>query len=176
MDDSEKTVMGSYTGRLDRFMTALLGPSHGFVRVCTIDNGGTYSRQHSHSTKDEYYVVLEGSGHLRFNNHIASIGKGNLLPKPIGPDAYSQLLADSAETLRILDIEITHETCKEEKDVTYSLDHKEIYLHVPRWENIIQSNSIANVTDSADHYSEGYERLPDGNWKPESVPGMKERC
>lgn len=175
MDASEKVFSVEEQGCFTRYTGAILGPGRGFTSIYVIPVGGSYSRMHSHSAVDELYVVLEGSGHLRFNGHSVEIGKGTIISKPIGPDASSQLLADTGEELRILDIEIWPDPMRESKDLVLYPDHKEILLKGKGWSNMIQSDNVTDANDMGVHYSEGYERQKDGGWKKKSVPGFKNR-
>ena len=175
MDHSEKAFSGEDQGCFTRYIGAVLGPGRGFTSTYVIPAGGSYSRLHSHSAVDELYVVLEGSGHLRFNGHLVEIVKGTIISKPIGPDAYSQLLADKGERLKVLDIEIWPDPRRESKDLILYPDHKEILLRGTGWGSMIQSDNVNDLNDIDRHYTEGYERQKDGGWKKKSVPGFNDR-
>ncbi len=175
MDASESVFSGEDQGCYTRFIGAVLGPGRGFTSTYEIPDGRSYSRLHSHSAVDELYVVMEGSGHLRFNGHLVEIKKGTVISKPTGPDASSQILADMGEKLKILDIEIWADPRRESKDLIIYPDHKEILLRGTGWGNMIQTDNVADLSDMDQHYSEGYERQKDGGWKKKSVPGFKDR-
>lgn len=175
MDASEKVFSGDDQGCFTRYTGAVLGPGRGFTSTYAIPIGGAYSRLHSHSSVDELYVVLEGTGHLRFNGHSVEIQKGSIISKPVGPDASSQILADMGEKLKILDIEIWPDHRKESKDLIIYPDHKEVLLSGTGWSNVIQTDNVEDANDLDKHYKEGYERQKDGGWEKKSVPGSSER-
>jgi len=51
----------------------LLGPGRTAFRIEVIENGESSARLHSHSDVDEYYLILEGSGTLRFNDKDVTV-------------------------------------------------------------------------------------------------------
>lgn len=69
LDRSGRSLVRKNPDNYQRFLMPLLGPGRAFFRVRVIDNGESAARFHSHSHVDEFYLILEGSGTLRYNNN-----------------------------------------------------------------------------------------------------------
>ncbi len=177
--DSDDAALKRFTGEDDegyvKFITPLLGETKTFMRVYEIRPGGTYARMHSHTAREESYLVLRGKGKVRFGAATVDIREGDIISKPLGPDVPSQLLADASESLRILDIEVWPDSTKRSKDVVHYPDHKELDLFGPGWNFMIPDSDIFPFKDAMENYSRGYERKADGTWEPKDVPGFKRR-
>ncbi len=156
-----------------RFFMPLLGPGRAFFRVEVIDNGESAARYHSHSNVDEYYLILEGSGTLRFNDKEVVVEGGDLIGKPAGPDDVSQLIADRGEPLRILDMEIWHDRPYSSKDLVFNPDFNEIIMRGPGWGALFPAEAVMTSKDFREHYDEGYRRNRDGGWVPSKLRGHK---
>jgi len=156
-----------------RFFMPLLGPGRAFFRVEVIDNGESAARYHSHSNVDEYYLILEGSGTLRFNDKEVVVEGGDLIGKPAGPDDVSQLIADRGEPLRILDMEIWHDRPYSSKDLVFNPDFNEIIMRGPGWGALFPAEAVMTSEDFREHYDEGYRRNRDGGWVPSKLRGHK---
>src|SRR5216117_4299341 len=64
-----RTIVGRKDDdKYQRFFMPLLGPGRAFFRVEEISNGQSAARYHSHSEVDEYYLILDGSGTLRYHD------------------------------------------------------------------------------------------------------------
>src|SRR5216117_3426356 len=94
LDRAERSLVGKDDDKYQRFFMPLLGPGRAFFRVEEISNGQSAARYHSHSEVDEYYLILDGSGTLRYHDKDVPVRRGDLIAKPTGPDATSQLIAD----------------------------------------------------------------------------------
>jgi uncharacterized cupin superfamily protein len=149
----------------------VLGPGRAFFSVQMIARGASTARLHSHSALDEYYLILEGRGTLRFNGKEVEVKQGDLIGKPAGPDAATQLIADRGETLRILDMEVWHQRAHFSKDVISDPDFNEIILRGRGWDAVIPADSLMPSDDSGNHYDEGYKRTKDGGWVPSKLRG-----
>ena len=156
-----------------RFLMPLLGPGRAFFRVEQLQNGESTARYHSHSSVDEYYLVLAGSGTLRYNGKEVSVKHGDLVSKPTGPDAVSQLIADRGEPLRILDMEIWHDRPDNSKDLIFNPDFNEIFMRGPGWGALLPAEALIPPKDFGEHYDEGYKRTRDGDWVPSRNRGHK---
>lgn len=156
-------------------LSPLLGSGRTNIRTYTIPVGGTFARFHSHTAREELYLVLKGKGSVRIADHKASIQEGDLVSKPTGPDIPTQLLADKGEILRILDIEVWPDAEKNSKDLVHYADHRELDLFGEGWNFMIPSDNIASEEDSMANYDAGYVRHSDGTWEPKDVPGFKKR-
>jgi len=137
-----------------------------------IENGESSARLHSHSDVDEYYLILEGSGTLRFNDKDVTVKRGDLIGKPTGPDDASQLTADKGEALRILDMEVWHDRPDNTKDLIHNPDFNEIFMRGPGWV-LLSQQTPSQPSDFGKYYDEGYKRTKDGGWVPSKARGHK---
>lgn len=160
-------------GSKERNLMPTLGPGRAFYSLQTIAKGASTARFHSHSSLDEYYLVLEGKGTLRFNGHEVLIGPGDLVAKPAGPDASTHIIADRRQKLRILDMEIWHQRAHFPKDLMSDPDFNEIILRGQGWDAVVPTESLSPSDDSNAHYAEGYRRTRDGGWVPAKLRGHK---
>src|SRR5436190_1249770 len=122
---------------------------------------------------DEYYLILKGSGTLRYNDKDVVVKRGDLIAKPTGPDATSQLIADRGEPLRILDMEIWHDRPYSSKDLILNPDFNEIIMRGPGWGGLFPNEALMSSEDFRKHYDEGYRRMKDGGWIPSKARGHK---
>jgi uncharacterized cupin superfamily protein len=173
LDSSERSLAVRDEDSYQRFFMPLLGPGHAFFRVEVIKNGESAARFHSHSDIDEYYLILDGSGTLRYNDKDIVVKRGDLVAKPSGPDATSQLVADKGEALRILDMEVWHDRPYYSKDLIFNPDFNEIIMRGPGWGALFPVEALNNSDDFRKHYDEGYKRTKDGGWVPSKARGHK---
>jgi uncharacterized cupin superfamily protein len=124
---------------------------------------------HSHSAVDEYYLILEGRGTVRYNGRAIQVEKGDLIAKPTGPDAATHLLANRGERLRILDMEVWHErftgTGTTAKDVIYWPDFAEFQMRGPGWGALVPKDAMMSTADLERHWNDTYRRTKDGKRK-----------
>lgn len=173
MDGSERSLTRKREGYYTRFLMPLLGPGRTAFRVEVLENGESSARLHSHSDVDEYYLILEGSGTLRFNDKEIAVHRGDLIGKPTGPDDASQLLADRGEVLRILDMEVWHDQPDKTKDLVHNPDFNEIFMRGPGWGALVPAEALLLPSDFGKYYNEGYKRTKDGGWVPTKHRGHK---
>ena len=173
LDGSERSLARKTDDAYQRFFMPLLGPGRAFFRVEVISNGESAARYHSHSEVDELYLILDGSGTLRYNDKDMLVKRGDLISKPTGPDAISQLIADRGEPLRILDMEIWHDRPYSSKDLILNPDFNEIILRGPGWGGLFPAEALMTSEDFRKHYDEGYRRTKDGNWVSSKLRGHK---
>ena len=173
LDGAERRLVRKGEDSYQRFFMPLLGPGRAFFRVEVIKNGESAARFHSHSDVDEYYLILDGSGTLRYNGKELAVKKGDLVGKPTGPDATSQLIADKGGPLRILDMEVWHDRPYYSKDLLLNPDFNEIIMRGPGWGAIVPHESLMTSEDFRSHYDEGYKRAKDGGWAPAKHRGHK---
>ena len=173
LDGSERSLVRKDDQGYQRFFMPLLGPGRAFFRIEEISNGESAARYHSHSEVDEYYLILDGSGTLRYNDKDVIVRRGDLIAKPTGPDATSQLIADRGEPLRILDMEIWHDRPYSSKDLILNPDFNEILMRGPGWGGLFPKDALASSEDFRNHYDEGYRRTKDGGWIQLKIRGHK---
>lgn len=170
---AERSLSVKDGASIDRFFMPLLGPSRAFFRVEFIEAGESAARFHSHSEVDEYYLVLEGSGTARFNGKEFTVSRGDLVGKPTGPDATSQLIADKGVPIRILDMEVWHDRPYVSKDLVWNPDFNEIFMRGPGWSSLVPAEAFLPPDDFRKHYDDGYTRTKDGGWVPSKNRGHK---
>ena len=171
LEGAEHSLALKEEGYFERYFMPLLGPGRAFFRVEIIPKGESSARYHSHSTVDEYYLILEGSGTLRYNDKDVVVKRGDLIGKPTGPDATSQIIADRGETLRILDMEVWHDRPYFSKDLVLNPDFNEIMMRGPGWGALVPADALIASDDFRKHYDEGYKRTRDGGWVPSKNRG-----
>src|SRR5689334_10534873 len=142
LDGSERSLTRKRESYYTRFLMPLFGPGRTAFRVEVIENGESSARLHSHSEVDEYYLILEGSGTLRFNDKELTVKRGDLIGKPTGPDDASQLIADKGETLRILDMEVWHDRPDNSKDLIHTPDFNEIFMRGRGWGALVPAEAL----------------------------------
>ena len=158
-------------GSTERNLMPTLGPGRAFFSVQVIKEGESSARFHSHSALDEYYLILDGKGTLRFNGKEVGVRRGDLVGKPAGPDSSTHLIADKGEKLRVLDMEVWHQRAHFPKDVISDPDFAEIIMRGQGWEAVVPMDSLLPTEDSNMHYHEGYRRTKDGGWVPSKLRG-----
>ena len=174
LDAAERSLTSKKeTGSVDRFLMPLVGPGRAFFRVRVVEKGESAARFHSHSHVDEYYLILEGKGTLRYNGKETVVKSGDLIGKPAGPEAATQLVADLGERLRILDMEVWHERAQSSKDIIVNPDFKEMLLSGGGWAAVVPEESLISPEDFFHHYDEGYKRTKDGGWVPSKLRGHR---
>lgn len=174
LDEGERSLTAKKeTGSVDRFLMPLLGPGRAFFRVRVVEKDESAARFHSHSHVDEYYLILEGKGTLRYNGVETGVIAGDLIGKPAGPEAATQLIADRGERLRILDMEIWHGRAQSSKDVIVNPDFGEMLLSGQGWAALIPEEALITPEDFWRHYNEGYRRNRDGGWVPSKNRGHR---
>jgi uncharacterized cupin superfamily protein len=171
IDGAERSLSYKEESWLERYFMPLLGPGRAFFRVEIIPTGESAARFHSHSEVDEYYLILEGTGTLRYNDKETLVTKGDLIGKPTGPDATSQIIADKGEPLRILDMEVWHGRPYVSKDLVLNPDFNEIIMRGPGWGALFPADALMTSEDFRKHYDEGYKRTRDGGWVPSKARG-----
>lgn len=170
-----KNMTVDHHDAVTKFLMPALGSARAFMRTYTITKNSSYSRLHSHSAVEEHYIVLRGKGTLRYGGHKVALSDNDIVSKPVGPDNYSQFLADRGEEMTILDIEIWPDSTQNAKDTVLYPDHKEVFMRGQAWSAIIQSEQLMSAGDFQRNYEKGYEREADGSWKSKKIPGAGER-
>ena len=167
-------------GSTELNLMPLLGPGRAYFSVQVIEKGDRTARMHSHSALDEYYLILEGKGTLRYNGRAIEFEKGDLIGKPTGPDAATHLIADRGEKLRILDMEVWNErftgTSTTAKDVMFWPDHDELQMRGPGWAAVVPKDSLLSTKDLEQHFNDDYRRTKDGlRATPKTPSGRRPR-
>ncbi|MDE1837133.1 MAG: cupin domain-containing protein [Euryarchaeota archaeon] len=164
-----RALFGEFSdqGSKELNLMPILGPGRSFFSLQVIKKGDSSARMHSHTSVDEYYLILEGKGTLRFNGKKISVGPGDLISKPTGPDAATHLNADRGGPLRILDMEVWNDRYRGNgaptKDLIYWPDFDEAMLRGPGWEAGLPTRALFSTKDIEDHWSDAYRRAKDGH-------------
>ncbi len=175
LDEAEKAQQLIAENYSFRNLMPLLGPSRVFATVELLGPDQVSARLHSHSTIDEFYLILDGSATLRMNGKERVVKRGDFISKPAGPDLTSQILADQGTSVRILDIEDHPNADPRTKEVVHYPDHGEILLHGHRWSSIIPDGALMNTNEFDKNYEKGYYRKKYGSWEPKDIPGYERR-
>lgn len=175
LDESEKAQKLDGEAFSFRNLMPLLGPSRVFATVELLGEGQVSARLHSHSSVDEFYLILEGSATLRMNDKKRIVRRGDFISKPSGPDLASQFIADQGNPVRILDIEIHANPDPYTKEAVHYPDHGEILLHGHGWSSIIPDSTLMNTDQFDENYEKGYFLKKDGTWIPKDIPGYSRR-
>ena len=171
-----RQIAGNHHGAFHSLLSPILGSGRSNIRTYTIPEGETFARFHSHTAREELYIVLKGTGSARIGSHKLILHTGDLISKPTGPDLATQLLADQGVSMGILDIEIWPDMLKNSKDVVHYADHGEVDFFGEGWDMMVPSGSFLSASDSMNNYETGYRRNPDGTWVPSDVPGLRKRA
>jgi uncharacterized cupin superfamily protein len=141
----------------------------------TIAPGHATARLHSHSSVDEYYLVVAGRATLRFGAHDLPVGAGDLIGKPTGPDLSSHIMANLGQPITVLDMEVWPDARLDAKDVVHYPDFGELYFRGPGWWDVAPDRSLGSARDLRENYDRGYERGRGGDWTPKDIPGTPPR-
>lgn len=172
---SQLALTETDSGSRCSYLSPLTGFSHAFMRVYDIEPGHTYSRHHSHTAREEHYIVLSGRGRARIADREITINQGDVISKPSGPDLPTQILAADNAPVRVLDIEIWSDPSRNDKDVVVYPDHREICFFGGGWNGTVPLDALMDAGDTMKHYESGYVRKADGKWSPETIPGTEPR-
>ena len=174
LDSSQDALKEEDDSGTASFLSPLSGYSHAFMRTYTINPGHTYARHHSHTGREEHYLVLSGNGIARIADKEVKVREGDMVFKPTGPDLPTQFLSIDTP-LKILDMEIWNDPARNDKDVVAYPDHGELCLFGPGWFTTFPLTSMISAKDTMRNYETGYVRKADGTWGPAKVPGFGPR-
>lgn len=90
--------------------TALLGRAAGcekiYVNVDYVKPGAASAKYHSHTSQEEFFLILAGYGILRMDGEERTVGQGDAVAKPAGKGIAHQFVNTGSEVLQILDVGI----------------------------------------------------------------------
>ena len=88
-------------------MTQYLGKAAGsgrlYVNIDHVPPGAYSAKYHSHTRQEEFFLILDGQGLLRFDGQEYDVSKGDFIAKPAGRGIAHQFFNNGGETLVILD-------------------------------------------------------------------------
>ena len=130
----EQFVWQDHVGLITQSLGAAVGSQKIYVNIDRVPPGAFSTKYHSHSQQEEFFMILDGSGTLRFDGNEYPVKKGDFIAKPGAQNLAHQFYNSSAEVLVILDI-----GTKEPEDTCYYPDEG-VYLHKTNGERHIFSN------------------------------------
>ena len=75
-----------------------------YVNIDLIKPGGKSAKYHTHSTQEEFFLIMSGEGILRMDGEEILVKKGDVISKPAGKNIAHQFINNSLEILQILDV------------------------------------------------------------------------
>ncbi|WP_446899244.1 cupin domain-containing protein [Clostridium sp. LBM24168] len=127
-----------------KLKTVLLGDSIGcekfYVNIDYVKPGGESTKYHSHSQQEEFFLIMNGHGILRFNGEEILIKTGDVVSKPAGKNIAHQFINNSSEILQILDI-----GTREKDDIITYPDENVIFIK--------NKNLIFNISNDIKSWS-----------------------
>lgn len=110
-----------------KLKTILIGDAIGcekiYVNIDYVKPGAESVKYHSHSTQEEFFLIISGKGILRINGEEISIKSGDVISKPASKDIAHQFINNSLEILQILDI-----GTREKEDIITYPDENVVYM------------------------------------------------
>ena len=94
-------------------LSKMVGSQAIYVNLDTVPKGAYSTKYHSHSTQEEFFYVLAGSGILLLNGEESIVSQGDFLGKPAGQGIAHTFFNPNEEPLLILDCgnAVTEDTC-----------------------------------------------------------------
>ncbi|TCP52201.1 putative cupin superfamily protein [Tumebacillus sp. BK434] len=74
-----------------------------YVNIDYVQPGAKSTKYHSHTTQEEFFLILKGSGTLRILDEEHAVQQGDFIAKPAGKGIAHQFLNTGTEVLEILD-------------------------------------------------------------------------
>ena len=104
-----------------------LGSEKIYVNIDCVKPGAKSSKYHSHSLQEEFFIILSGSGMLRFNEEYFPVGPGDMISKTAGKMNTHQFINTGDDLLKILDV-----GTRERGDVAYYPDEDTVMFRDDR--------------------------------------------
>jgi uncharacterized cupin superfamily protein len=127
-----------------KMKTVLIGDALGcekiYVNLDYVKPGGVSTKYHSHSTQEEFFLILNGKGILRMDGEEIPIKPGDVISKPAGKDIAHQFINNSSEILQILDV-----GTREKDDVVTYPDENTIFIK--------NKNLVFNINDNIKNWT-----------------------
>lgn len=81
-----------------------IGTERFYVNVDYIKPGAFSTKYHAHDLQEEFFMVMAGSGILRFDGQETRVSPGDVVSKPAGKGLAHQFINDGGVILQIMDI------------------------------------------------------------------------
>lgn len=96
-------IAADCAGLTTRMLSAAAGSERLYVNIDSVEPGMRSTKYHSHTNQEEFFLILEGSGTLRYNNEEYPVSKGDFIAKPAGRNIAHTFQNSGSGTLVILD-------------------------------------------------------------------------
>ncbi|KHD36132.1 mannose-6-phosphate isomerase [Clostridium acetobutylicum] len=107
--------------------TELIGDAVGtekfYINIDYVKPGGESVKYHSHSSKEEFFMIIDGEGILRVNGREVKVREGDVISFPAGKSTAHQFINSGEVILKILDV-----GTREEDDVITYPDENVVYI------------------------------------------------
>lgn len=105
-----KSRDGSYT----EYLSKVVACNKVYVNLDYILPSSYSCKYHSHHQQEEFFLIVEGSGILRYNGEEYRVKEGDIIAKPAGRRDTHQFYNDHEGVLKILDVGSieAHDVCE----------------------------------------------------------------
>jgi uncharacterized cupin superfamily protein len=86
-----------------KYLGALAGSERIYLNIDYVKPGAKSAKYHSHSSQEEFFLILRGRGNVRIQERIVPVKQGDFFAKPAGMMIAHQFINDGEEVLEILD-------------------------------------------------------------------------
>jgi len=100
----EQFVWQDQVGLITQSLGAAAGSRKFYVNIDRVQPDAYSTKYHSHSQQEEFFLILEGSGALRFDGREYPVRKGDFISKPGGQNLAHQFYNSGSEVMVILDV------------------------------------------------------------------------
>jgi uncharacterized cupin superfamily protein len=81
-----------------------IGTEQFYVNVDCVKPGSLSTKYHAHDLQEEFFMIMAGSGILRFDGQEMRVSPGDVISKPAGKGLAHQFINDGHDILQIMDI------------------------------------------------------------------------
>ncbi len=81
-----------------------IGTEQFYVNVDYVKPGSSSAKYHAHDLQEEFFMIMAGTGILRFDGQEMRVSPGNVIAKPAGRGLAHQFINDGDDVLQIMDI------------------------------------------------------------------------
>lgn len=110
-------------GLITQYLGQAAGSQKLYVNIDQVPAHAFSTKYHSHSQQEEFFLILDGCGTLKFNGKECEVKKGDFIAKPGGQKIAHHFYNSGHEPLVILDVGTV-----EKEDTCYYPDDG-VYLH-----------------------------------------------
>ena len=81
-----------------------IGTEQLYVNVDFVKPGAVSTKYHTHDLQEEFFLVMTGTGTLRFDGQEIRVSPGDAIAKPAGKGLAHQFINDGTDVMQILDV------------------------------------------------------------------------